>query len=108
MFPFCVKIIKERSLIMKNDLSRIVGLFLLFVVLMVFWQPLLWLMMIVMVVLIVLGLRIMIKSSKIKDEINQDPDAYFNQYDTSKRNQDISSADIIDVEYTEKEVHPNE
>ncbi|MBQ7891130.1 MAG: hypothetical protein IJO78_01140 [Erysipelotrichaceae bacterium] len=93
---------------MKYDVSRIIGLLLLVMVLTVFWQPLVWLMIIAMVVMIVLGLRIMMKSSKIKDEINQDPDKYFSQYETSRKNQDISSADIIDVEYTEKEVHPNE
>ena len=93
---------------MKYDFSRIVGLLLLVMILTVFWQPIVWLMIIAMVVMIVLGLRIMIKSSKVKDEINQDPDKYFSQYETSRKNQDISSADIIDVEYTEKEVHPNE
>ncbi len=93
---------------MKYDFSRIVGLLLLVMILTVFWQPIVWLMIIAMVVMIVLGLRIMIKSSKVKDEINQDPEKYFSQYETSRKSQDISSADIIDVEYTEKEVHPNE
>ena len=55
---------------MKYDVSRIIGLLLFVMVLTVFWQPLVWLMIIAMVVMIVLGLRIMMKSSKIKDEIN--------------------------------------
>lgn len=93
---------------MRDDLSRIGGFLLLIMVLTVFWQPLVWLMLIIMVIMIVLGIRIMIKSSKIKEEINQDPDKYFNQFETSRRNQDVSSADIIDVEYTEKEVERHE
>ena len=93
---------------MKNDLSRIVGFFVLVMVLTAFWQPLVWLMLIAIVALLIFGLRVMITSSRIKKDINQDPDAYFKKQETNRRNQDISSADIIDVEYTEREVSADE
>ena len=93
---------------MRNDLSRIIGFFVLVMLLTVFWQPLVWLMLIVMVALLIFGLRVLITSSKIKRDINQDPEAYFNRQETSRRNQDVSSADIIDVEYTEREVSSDE
>ena len=93
---------------MRNDLSRIVGFFVLVMLLTVFWQPLVWLMLIVMVALLIFGLRVLITSSKIKREINQDSEAYFNRQEANRRNQDVSSADIIDVEYTEREVSSDE
>ena len=93
---------------MRNDLSRIVGFFVLVMVLTVFWQPLVWLMLIAIVALLIFGLRVMITSSRIKKDINQDPEAYFNKQEANRRNQDISSADIIDVEYTEREVSVDE
>lgn len=93
---------------MKSDLGRILGFFALVMILTVFWQPLVWLMIIVMVGLIIFGLRVMITSSRIKKDINQDPESYFNKQEANRRSQNVSSADIIDVEYTEREVSSDE
>ena len=93
---------------MKYDLSKIVGLFVLVMVLTIFWRPIVWIALIGMVALIIFGLKVLITSSKVKDEINQDPNAYFEQFEKSKKSQDVFDADVIDVEYTEKEVGPNE
>ena len=93
---------------MKNDVSKIFSFFLLVMVLTVFWQPLVWLLLIVLVALLIFGFKVIITSSRIKREINQDSDAYFNKQETNRRNQDISNADIIDVEYTEREISSDE
>ena len=93
---------------MRNGFSGIFGFFALVMILTVFWQPLVWLLLIIMGGLLVFGLRVLFASSKIKKEMNQDPDAYFNKYDTNRNKPDVSSADIIDVEYTEREVSSDE
>ena len=87
---------------MKSDLSKFLSLFLGLMLLMLLWRPLVWLLIIAMIVLGVFGLRVVLKSSQIKKEMEKDTDTYFKQYET-KQGPDVSK-DIIDVEYTEKEV----
>ena len=93
---------------MKNDVSKFISLFLGIMLLMLLWRPLVWLLLIVMAILLVMGLRIVFKSSQIKKEMEQDTERYFQQYEQQTSKQDVSSADVIDVEYTEKEVSIDE
>lgn len=84
---------------MRNDLSKFISLFLGIMLLMLLWRPIVWLLIIVMVVLAVFGLRVVLRSSQIKKDMEKDTEAYFQQQETP----DVSK-DVIDVEYTEKEV----
>lgn len=62
---------------MKEAFNKI-GIFLLVVlVITVLWRPLIWVMLLIMAFLIVIGLRIIFQSHKIKEEIQQDPNQYF-------------------------------
>lgn len=73
-------------------------------VLCVFWKPLLWLAAILLIVLALFIGRILWESVSIKRRIERDPDGYF----ASSAPQTSHDDNVIEAEYTEQEVMPDE
>ncbi|MDD6467345.1 MAG: hypothetical protein PUF50_04085 [Erysipelotrichaceae bacterium] len=87
-----------------KEAFRKIGIFLLVALLIgILWRPLIWVMLIVMAVLIVIGLRIIFQTHRIKEEMDQQPQQYFENQEHR-----IHPEDVIDVEYTESEVKKHE
>jgi|GEM_PF-7121928 len=89
---------------MKNELGRM-GFYAIMIILMiVFWKPIAYLSVLIFIVLLTVIIVTMYRASKIREEINKNPEEYFTRQNTLNN---TNSEDIIDVEYTEKEVEKN-
>jgi hypothetical protein len=89
---------------MKNELGRM-GFYAIMIILMiVFWKPIAYLSVLIFIVLLTIIIVTMYRASKIREEINKNPEEYFTRQNTLNN---TNSDDIIDVEYTEKEVEKN-
>jgi hypothetical protein len=89
---------------MKNEVSRL-GIYAIMIILMViFWRPLVYISVLIFIALVVTIVVTMYRASKIRQEITKNPEEYFTRQNTLD---DSNNENIIDVEYTEKEVEKN-
>ena len=89
---------------MKNELSRM-GVYAVMIILMViFWRPLMYISVLIFIVLLVIIVVTMYKATKIRQEITKNPEEYFTRQNALD---DSNNENVIDVEYTEKEVEKN-
>lgn len=70
----------------------------------IFWRPILWVIIILVVFLAIWIGVVLYRANKIKQEMDKDPEEYFNQQRVVQEKE--ANKDVIDVEYTEKEVVP--
>jgi flagellar biosynthesis/type III secretory pathway M-ring protein FliF/YscJ len=87
-----------------SSLLKIVAAIAFVVVICIFWRPILWVIIILVVFFAIWIGVVLYRANKIKKEMDKDPEAYFDQQRQQQEKE--ASKDVIDAEYTEKEVVP--
>jgi uncharacterized membrane protein len=72
------------------------------------WPVLKWLAVVVFILGFVLVLYLAIASRKVKAEIDKDPNAYFEKQSMEQLKKKQAQGDVIEAEYTEREVPAEE
>ena len=87
-----------------SSLLKIITAIAFVAVICIFWRPILWVVVILVVFLAIWIGVVLYRANKIKKEMDKDPEAYFDQQRVQQEKD--ASKDVIDVEYTEKEEVP--